>query len=145
VESDENILISLEPRHAENILSGLKRVELRRRAMNVEPGSIVWIYAKRPVGSIIGRATVAKLHVLAPSRLWKDFGAVSGISKAEFFAYFSDRTQGLALELTNCQRLAKSFDLQALRRVSRQFQPPQFFSRLKQGPLLSAISCVQVI
>jgi hypothetical protein len=31
------------------------------------------------------------------------------------------------------ERLAKSFDLQALRRVSRQFQPPQFFSRLKQG------------
>jgi hypothetical protein len=31
------------------------------------------------------------------------------------------------------ERLAKSFDLQALRRVSRQFQPPQFFSRLKHG------------
>jgi hypothetical protein len=35
---DDHILISLEPRHAENILEGRKRVELRRRAMNVISG-----------------------------------------------------------------------------------------------------------
>jgi hypothetical protein len=33
---DEHILISLEPRHAENILAGRKTVELRRRPMNVK-------------------------------------------------------------------------------------------------------------
>ena len=47
---DDQILISLEPRHAENILEGRKRVELRRRTMNVTIGSTVWMYAKLPVG-----------------------------------------------------------------------------------------------
>jgi predicted transcriptional regulator len=55
VSVDDHILISLEPRHAESILEGRKRVELRRRTMNVTIGSTVWMYAKLPVGSIIGR------------------------------------------------------------------------------------------
>jgi predicted transcriptional regulator len=31
-----NVLISLEKKHAENILSGKKHVELRRRSMDIE-------------------------------------------------------------------------------------------------------------
>ena len=140
MEGKENILISLEPRHAENIFVGVKRVELRRRTMNVELGSTVWIYAKLPVGSIVGHATIANIHVLSPSRLWREFGAVSGVSRSEFFEYFGERNTAVALELENCHRLARSFDLQSLRQVSRRFQPPQFFSRLRQGPILTAIS-----
>jgi hypothetical protein len=52
VSVDDQILVSLEPRHAENILEGRKRVELRRRTMSVTIGSTVWMYAKLPVGSI---------------------------------------------------------------------------------------------
>jgi hypothetical protein len=40
VSVDNHILISLEPRHAENILEGRKRVELCRRTMNVTIGSM---------------------------------------------------------------------------------------------------------
>jgi predicted transcriptional regulator len=138
---DDHILISLEPRHAENILEGRKRVELRRRAMNVSIGSTVWMYAKLPVGSIIGRAIVTAIHVLAPTTLWRRFGAVSGISRGEFFEYFADRDQGVALELSNCERLARAFDLEALRRFDRGFQPPQFFARLQhRASLLNAIT-----
>jgi predicted transcriptional regulator len=140
MEVEDNVLISLEPRHAENILAGLKRVELRRRTMNIKPGSTVWIYAKLPVGSIIGRATLARVHVRSPSKLWREFGAISGVSRSEFFEYFSEASKGVALELENSQRLTKSFDLRSLRQVSREFQPPQFFSRLRNGPLLTAIS-----
>ena len=138
---DDHILISLEPRHAENILEGRKRVELRRRTMNVTIGSTVWMYAKLPVGSIIGRAIVAAIHVLAPATLWQRFGAVSGISRSEFFEYFADRDQGTALELSDCRRLTHAFDLEALRRFHHDFQPPQFFIRLRHNtPLWSAMS-----
>jgi len=143
VSLDDHILISLEPRHAENILEGRKRVELRRRMMNVTIGSTVWMYAKLPVGSIIGRAIVAAIHVLAPAILWRRFGAVSGISRSEFFEYFADRDQGIALELSDCRRLSHAFDLEALRRFHRGFQPPQFFTRLRHNtPLWIAISAI---
>ena len=138
---DDQILISLEPRHAENILEGRKRVELRRRTMNVTIGSTVWMYAKLPVGSIIGRAIVAAIHVLAPATLWRRFGAVSGISRSEFFEYFAGRDQGIALELSDCRRLSHAFDLEALRRFHHGFQPPQFFTRLRHNtPLWIAMS-----
>jgi predicted transcriptional regulator len=141
VAADDHILISLEPRHAENILEGRKRVELRRRTMNVSIGSTVWMYAKLPVGSIIGRAIVTAVHVLAPATLWKRFGAVSGISRSEFFEYFGDRDEGIALELSNWRRLTHAFDLESLRRFDHDFQPPQFFTRLRRhAPLLDAIS-----
>ena len=147
---DEQILISLEPRHAENILEGRKRVELRRRTMNVAIGSTVWLYAKRPVGSIIGRAIIKAVHAFAPATLWHRFGPVSGISRSEFFEYFADKDKGIALELADCQRLAPGFDLKALRCIDHAFQPPQFFTRLRHdSPLgtamleLSGTSCIQ--
>lgn len=137
----DQILISLEARHAENILLGRKLVELRRRPMNVKPGATIWIYAKLPVGSIVGYGTVAAVHMHAPSTLWRKFGAVSGISRSEFSDYFEGTSQGTALELTNCKRLFTSVSLESLRRFSAGFQPPQFFTRLKQGaPLLTAVS-----
>jgi predicted transcriptional regulator len=139
--ADEQILISLEPRHAENILEGRKRVELRRRRMNVAIGSTVWFYAKRPVGSIIGRAIIQAIHAFAPTTLWHRFGAVSGVSRSEFFEYFAERDQGIALELSDCRRLAPAFDLKALRRLHHGFQPPQFFTRLRHDtPLGIAMS-----
>jgi predicted transcriptional regulator len=137
---DEHILISLEARHAENILDGKKLVELRRRPMNVSVGATVWIYAKLPVGSIVGSAVVRAIHVQAPSTLWRRFGPVCGITRAEFFKYFAEIEEGTALELSDCKRLVSSFSLKSLRKFNSRFQPPQFFARLKRGtPLLAAI------
>jgi predicted transcriptional regulator len=139
----DQILISLEARHAENILLGKKLVEFRRRPMNVEAGATVWIYSKLPVGSIVGCATVAAVRRHAPSTLWRKFGPHSGISRTEFFEYFAGVTQGVALELTDCKRLCASVPLESLRRFSAGFHPPQFFARLRQGePVLAAISQV---
>jgi predicted transcriptional regulator len=87
VGNGENILISLESRHAENIFAGNKQVELRRRNMNVRPGTTIWIYVKLPIGSIIGRVRVGAVHASAPTTLWRRFGSVSGLSRSEFFGY----------------------------------------------------------
>jgi predicted transcriptional regulator len=138
--NDEHILISLEARHAENILDGKKLVELRRRPMNVSRGATVWIYAKLPVGSIVGSAVVSAIHVQTPSTLWRRFGPVCGITRTEFLKYFEGVEEGTALELSDCKRWIASFSLKSLRQFNSRFQPPQFFARLKQGtPLLAAI------
>ena len=98
-------------------------------------------YAKLPVGSIIGRAIVTAIHVLAPETLWRRFGTVSGLSRMELFEYFADRDRGIALELSDCRRLIHAFDLETLRRFHHGFQPPQFFTRLRQNtPLRIAVS-----
>jgi predicted transcriptional regulator len=129
----ENILISLEPRHAENILIGTKRVELRRRQLHVEPGTVVWMYSKLPKGSIVGRATVLRTHKASPQTLWRRYGNSAGVSRAEFFAYFFERGSGFALELSETTRLSEPVTLKELRKLDSGFQPPQFFKRLNPG------------
>ncbi|MEX3895135.1 transcriptional regulator [Paraburkholderia sp. BR10954] len=140
MEHPEHVLISLEERHAENILAGTKHVELRRRAMNVKEGTVVWIYVKVPVGRVIGYARVSAAHSLAPSTLWRRFASVCGITRREFFQYFDGATKGFALGLQDPQRLTGSISLTELRQISAGFQPPQFFVRIAPGsPLLQAI------
>lgn len=137
----EHILISLAPRHAENIFSGRKQVELRRRTMHVAPGTTVWIYVKLPVGSIVGRVRIGAIHASSPSTLWRRYGSVSGLTRSEFFDYFSGVAKGIVLVLENAKRLNRSLPLEVLREHADGFQPPQFFARLDaQHPLLDAIA-----
>lgn len=126
-----NILISLEPRHAQNILSGTKKVELRRRAPRILPGTIVWMYAKMPEGSVVGHAIVKEIHEASPNHLWARFKNDAGVSKAEFFDYFSSRGVGAAIELKNTKRLKNPVSLHDLRQLDSFFHPPQFFKRLR--------------
>jgi predicted transcriptional regulator len=137
----EHILISLEARHAENIFSGRKQVELRRRSMNITPGTTVWIYVKLPIGSVIGRVKVVGIHESSPTTLWRRFGSVSGLSRNEFFEYFKGVAEGVALVLENAQRLQCAVSLESLRKISYGFHPPQFFARLgTKHPFLDAIA-----
>src|SRR3989442_222223 len=115
--NNKHILISLASNHAEKIFDGQKLVELRRRTMRVPPGSTVWIYVKLPVGSIVGRAKVESVHSSSPEALWRRFGHVSGLSRGEFFEYFSGVTRGFALVLQGAQRLRQSLTLDNLRQV----------------------------
>jgi len=140
----ESILISLETRYANGIYSGTKQVELRRRPMKVSPGTTVWIYEKVPVGSITGSAVVKAVHTATPNKLWKLFGAISGLSKSEFFDYFSDVTNACALVLHGAAQVDCPMTLSTLRELDRGFQPPQFFTRLHQEhPVQLAITASQ--
>lgn len=140
MEETEHVLISLDQRHAENILAGTKHVELRRRTMKVKAGTVVWIYVKLPVGRVVGCARVSAAHSLAPSTLWRKFADVCGITRREFFDYFNGLSTGFALGLRDPQRLAGALTLTELREASAGFQPPQFFIRLSaDSPLVHAM------
>jgi predicted transcriptional regulator len=134
-------LISLEERFAEGILNGNKLVELRRRPMRLAVGTTIWMYVKVPVGKVIGAAQVQSLHVWAPTTLWKRYGDVSGLSRTEFFDYFSGVARGFALVLSNPSRLPAPLPLERLRSLNDGFHPPQFFLHLpSDGALVSALS-----
>ena len=107
MQSTQHVLISLDERHATNILEGSKQVELRRRTMHVEPGSIVWLYVKKPVGAVVGFATVGATYVAAPSTVWRKYGPVSGLSRSEFVSYFAGAA--LASAANRSDRATRSF------------------------------------
>ncbi|ABF10239.1 hypothetical protein Rmet_3367 [Cupriavidus metallidurans CH34] len=134
-----HVLISLEERHALNIFAGSKQVELRRRTMHVEPGTVVWIYVKQPVGCVVGHAVVKATHSLSPRQVWGKFGSRSGLRRQEFFAYFEDVARAFVLELRDARRLEEAITLETLRAVSSSFHPPQFFTRLTPETALARV------
>ena len=133
MQDTQHVLISLEERHANNILAGTKQVELRRRAMRVTPGSIVWLYVKIPVGAIVGYAIVGATYSAAPSTVWRKYGPVSGLSKSEFVSYFDGSDSASAIALSGPMKLKTPIALGELRVAVPGFQPPQFYCRLEIG------------
>lgn len=129
----ENILISVEHRYVMRILSGVKRVELRRRPLRVMPGTRVWIYSKAPHAIVTAVATVGAIVSATPAELWKEYEAISGMTRAEFDAYFSEARIGWAILLKEIYALPSVITLAALRKHSTPFHPPQFFMRLRDG------------
>lgn len=125
-----SILISLKPRHADDVLAGQKTVELRKRRPNIEAGTEMWIYATSPVAAIKGRAVVDRIESRSPTELWKQLGKLTGISKIEFDDYFMGRAVGHALILNDIVRLARPLSLETIRETVEGFHPPQFFLHL---------------
>lgn len=136
MQTTQHVLISLEERHAFNILAGTKQVELRRRIMHVTPGTIVWFYVKLPVGAIVGYATVGTTYSAAPNTIWRKYGSVSGLNKSEFVSYFDGSKSASAISLTCPMALKTPIALEELRAAAPGFQPPQFYCRLEiKSPL----------
>ena len=98
------LLLSIHPQYAELILSGAKRVELRRRMDTKIAGCQMLIYATLPVGAVIGRAVVDRVRLLPIQELWSEFGSSSAVPHADFFSYYSGLTHGYAVELGGVSR-----------------------------------------
>jgi predicted transcriptional regulator len=132
----QHLLISLEERHAFNILAETKLVELRRRRMHVNSNDVVWMYVKQPIAAIVGYAIVDFAETAKPKEIWDVYGAVSGLSKDEFIKYFSDTSSGMVLGLKTPRTLMRPIPLTTLRKTSLRFHPPQFYCRTLTNPSL---------
>ena len=125
-----DILISLHPRHCDNLVSGRKTVELRRRKMAVRPGTRVWIYSTRPRACVEACAIVEDVVSGSHDELWNEFGDKVAVSRCEFDHYFAGTVDAHAIVLRDVATLKRSIKLNELRRRLVGFHPPQFFKRL---------------
>jgi predicted transcriptional regulator len=123
-------IISIKPRHVENILSGNKTVELRARSINLPVGSRLWIYTTLPVGKVKLSTEIDFIELLSPNKMWKKHGKSICISKKEFNEYTNGRELVAAIGLRNIRTLEKDICLDTMRKYEKNFQPPQFFSKL---------------
>lgn len=123
-------IISIKPRHVENILSGEKTVELRTRGINLPSGSRLWVYTTLPVGKVKLSTEIDFVEVLSPRTIWKKYGKNICISKKEFDEYTAGRATVAAIGLRNVRPLDRDICLDTMREYEENFQPPQFFSRL---------------
>jgi len=122
---ENDAIISIHPRHAYAILDGAKTIELRRRIPPLSVGTRLWIYATRPVGAVIGVATVERIVRDDPAQIWLEFGDQSGIDRADFDAYFDGSKVAVGLLLVDAQRSVEQVAIEQLRCLREGFHPPQ--------------------
>ncbi len=136
-----NILISVRRKYVDKMLAGEKTIELRRRALRILPGTRVWIYSTAPICAVEVQATVVSIVTDAPEFFWRRHKDRLGLSRAEFDAYLHKAEAAWGLVLHCLCALPKSVPLSDLRKHSRSFQPPQFFSHLNENhPALKALT-----
>ena len=129
----DQAIISLKPRYVDLILSGEKTVELRNRVVRMEPGTVIWIYATRPVGGIVAVAELDSVVHDTPAEIWIRYEREMCIDRDHFDSYINNRESASALILSSVRRLKQSVTLDWIRRSGTNFQPPQFYSRLTLG------------
>jgi predicted transcriptional regulator len=94
-----NVLMSIHPQYAEAILLGTKRYELRRMRPQFPPGTIVWLYATKPRGAIVGCFESGEIIAGAPQTLWRSIGAQLGIDSKAVRAYVAGCERVFAIEI----------------------------------------------
>ena len=110
-----SLLISIRPTFVEQILTGTKTVELRRKKPQLSPGATVYIYATAPVKAVVANAQLAGIVSLPPARLWEEVGACGGFGAEEFFHYFTGCSTRHGLMLSRVEKLAEPVTMAELR------------------------------
>ena len=135
------VILSLKPQYAELILSGEKTIELRNRVVRMEPGTVIWIYATKPVGGIVALAELDSIVHDTPSEIWLRFQREMCIDRAHFDSYIDNRESVSALKLSSVRKLKQLVTLDWIRRSIGSFQPPQFYARLSiDGQLFNTLN-----
>lgn len=119
-------LMSIRPEYAEKILSGEKRIELRRQRPRLEPGDIVIVYVTSPASEVAGAFSVGEVISKSVNSMWRTFRPVLGVEKAKYEAYFDDRDVAYGITIDRVWS-SRPIDLPSLRRRFDGFVPPQSY------------------
>lgn len=96
---DSRLVLSIQPRHAENIMLGRKRVEIRRKFSRDWEGVRFNIYASTPIKALMGEARIERVIEGTPTTIWEHFGTMVGGTKEEFDSYVQGTSTIYALVL----------------------------------------------
>lgn len=95
-----NIVISINPKHVQNIINGSKKYEYRTKAAKEDVNKII-IYETMPIKKVVAEVEIIDVLMMKPSDLWDQTKRQSGITKEFFDAYFSGRQIAYAYRLGN--------------------------------------------
>ena len=128
-----NVLLSVKPKYAEEIISGRKKYEFRKSIFKREDIKKMYIYSSSPVKKIIAIVDIVGILSDSPKELWEQCHEDAGISEREFFNYFKNSDIGYAIKISNVQEFSTPIDPY----IYEDFRPPQSFYYLPMSYLLT--------
>jgi len=119
-----NVLLSVKPQHAEAIVQGRKKYELRRTIFKREDIGRVYVYSTAPVSKLVGSFEVGKIIQDSPKGIWETCHKHAAIAEDEFFDYFEGAVTAFAIKIANMQRFTIPIDPHS---IFDDFKPPRSF------------------
>ena len=119
-----NVLLSVKPKYAEEIISGRKKYEFRKSIFKRKDVEKMYIYSSSPVKKIVAIVDIDCILSDSPQKLWEQYHEYAGISKREFFDYFKNSDVGYAIKISNVQKFSIPIDPY---NRDEDFRPPQSF------------------
>jgi type I restriction enzyme S subunit len=133
-----NILLSVKPRYANEIITGRKKYEFRKSIFKRDNVEKMYIYSSSPVKKIIAIVGIDGILSDSPRKLWEQCHEDAGISEREFFSYFKNSDTGYAIKISNVQEFPTPIDPYHL---DDDFRPPQSFYYLPMSYLQTYWNC----
>ncbi|MDI6655519.1 MAG: hypothetical protein QME59_06505 [Candidatus Hydrothermarchaeota archaeon] len=119
-----NVLLSVEPRYAEAILSGAKKYEFRRTIFKRKDIDKVYLYSNSTTKKIVGSFKIEKILKGTPQEIWNTCYKYSGISRKDFFKYFKGSRKAFGIKIKDVHRFYAPVDPYL---IVDNFKPPQSF------------------
>ena len=132
-----NVLLSVKPKYAVEIISGRKKYEFRKSIFKREDIKKMYIYSSSPVKKIIAIVDIDGILSDSPQELWEQCHEDAGISEREFFSYFKNSETGYAIKISNVQEFPNPIDPYHL---DEDFRPPQSFYYLPMSYLQNCLN-----
>lgn len=124
-------LISIHPHHVASIMTGVKRVEFRRRWARDSVRTLV-IYSTSPIARIVAICAIAKTTTGSRAKLWDvSRGLGAGISRSHLFDYLAGTSVGTAIELESVSAFVHPIPPSKI--FGDSFRPPQSFRYMNEA------------
>lgn len=92
------VLMAIRPEYVERILNGQKQFEFRKRKCKREVDSIL-VYCTAPIKRVVGEVEILDALEDTPKGIWNRTKQAAGISKDDFFKYFTNTSNAVAYRL----------------------------------------------
>jgi predicted transcriptional regulator len=131
---DGKLLMSIKAEHASKVLSGTKKVEIRRRFSKKWTGCKVSIYASGRERCLVGEASISRVVVGDPESIWQSFHEQLGCTRPEFDKYTRPLGEIYAIVLENAIPYQKRISLREVSNLTqKELRPPPSYYDLSNN------------
>ena len=99
------LLMSINPEHVDNILSGTKKYEFRKTRCKEDIDSII-IYSTFPIMKVVAEVEVKEIIEGTPQVIWNKTQTAAGIDKLFFDRYYLGRSTAVEYALGKVKKFS---------------------------------------
>jgi len=129
-----DLVMSIHSSYAKDIVTGKKRVEIRRRFSDKWIGSHALVYSTTPVNSFVGSFRIANVISDCPNEIWKVFSDEIGCDKTEYDHYTKGNNQVYAIIISDYYEFKQPMPRNQLAHIiDSDIKAPQSYSAFKRN------------